>query len=243
MSPVPTRRPAACHASRPDPQAEAHRRLVGGCRSGLAHRDRLPRRRRHASSAGRCCVAAQGTPAPKATRWASTPTWARKATRSCRSPHQRACRGSRRGPPTPSPNGRHTAGSRTPSSPAALRPSTRPFETAVADTRATTSCTPSTGGTGTARIPRCVSFTASWDRRTCSTGCSSRCRGSTARATTYCFTRCRFTAGGPRDSPRTAAMATSPSGWPGLPRRWRRRCTTSGPSSTTWSTPASTGWR
>ena len=84
----------------------------------------------------------------------------------------------------------------------------------------------STGVTTTVRTRHCVSSTASWVRRTCSTACSSRCRGSTGRGSTCCCTPCPFTVAGRCGVRRSVATGTSSSAWrvsrrghgPGHPR-------------------------
>ena len=64
------------------------------------------------------------------------------------------------------------------------------------------------------RTRRCASSTASSARPTCSTGCSSRCRGSIAPAMTFCCTRCLFTVAEQNASRHSAGTASSPTGWP-----------------------------
>lgn len=57
------------------------------------------------------------------------------------------------------------------------------------------------------------------------------------RVTTCCCTRCHFTVVGPKGSLRFSGYGYFAHGFAGSPRPWPKRCTTSGPPSTIWSTP------
>ncbi len=146
----------------------------------------------------------------------STPSWRPSRIRRSRFRLPPNYPASGRGGPTRSRSGSRTGRSTTSRSAAASPRSIPRCESSGAHSPPTTSCARSTGAMTTDHARRCASSTASWARRTWSMVCSSRCRGITGRATTYCCTPCRFTAAGPKSSRLSAVSATSPSGLGGF---------------------------